>query len=49
MISMLITFWEFFSISPTEKSTRRAATATAEPLDDPPGTLSKAIGFIGVP
>ena len=35
--------------SPIEKSTRPAATATAEPLDDPPGTLSEATGFTGVP
>lgn len=34
---------------PKEKSTRFAPTATAEPLEDPPGTRSDAHGFWGVP
>jgi len=34
---------------PKEKSTIFAPTATADPLEDPPGTRSGAHGFIGVP
>lgn len=34
--------------SPREKSTRLAATATAAPLQEPPGTLAGATGFVGV-
>lgn len=34
---------------PKEKSTSIAPTATADPLEDPPGTLSAAQGFLGVP
>ena len=34
---------------PKEKSTRLAATATAAPLEDPPGTLECAAGLVGVP
>lgn len=34
---------------PKEKSTRLAATATAAPLDDPPGTLEGDAGFVGEP
>ena len=34
---------------PSAKSTRPAATATAEPLDDPPGTRPGARGLMGVP
>lgn len=34
--------------SPKEKSTRLAATATAAPLEDPPGTFAGAAGFVGV-
>jgi len=37
------------NISPNEKSTSFAPTATAEPLEDPPGTRSGAQGFLGVP
>lgn len=33
---------------PREKSTRLAATATAAPLDDPPGTSAGAAGLVGV-
>lgn len=32
-----------------EKSTRSAATATAAPLEHPPGTRAGAAGFVGVP
>lgn len=35
--------------TPNEKSTSFAPTATAEPLEDPPGTRSAAQGFLGVP
>ncbi|KAL0918638.1 hypothetical protein M5K25_010657 [Dendrobium thyrsiflorum] len=35
--------------SPREKSTSPAATATADPLEDPPGTRSGAHGLMGVP
>lgn len=35
--------------SPKEKSASPAPTATADPLEDPPGTLSAAHGFLGVP
>lgn len=34
---------------PSEKSTKSAATATADPLDDPPGTRVGAAGLTGVP
>lgn len=34
---------------PREKSTSIAPTATADPLEDPPGTRSGACGFVGVP
>lgn len=34
--------------SPKEKSTKFAATATAAPLDDPPGIRAGAAGFVGV-
>ena len=34
---------------PSAKSTSSAATATADPLEDPPGTLPGARGFTGVP
>ena len=34
---------------PSAKSHRPAATADAEPLDEPPGTRSGAFGLIGVP
>jgi len=34
---------------PSEKSTKSAATATADPLDDPPGTRFGAAGLTGVP
>lgn len=34
---------------PRAKSTRPAATATAEPLEDPPGTRPGARGLTGVP
>lgn len=34
---------------PKEKSTSLAPTATADPLEDPPGTRSGAHGFVGVP
>lgn len=34
---------------PSAKSTSPEATATAEPLDDPPGSLPGAAGFVGVP
>lgn len=34
---------------PKEKSARSPPTTIAEPLDDPPGTLSGAHGFMGVP
>ena len=34
---------------PKEKSTSFAPTATAEPLEDPPGIRSDAYGFRGVP
>jgi hypothetical protein len=34
---------------PIAKSTNSLATADAEPLDEPPGTLSGAFGFRGVP
>lgn len=33
---------------PKAKSTKLAATATAAPLDDPPGTRAGAAGFVGV-
>ena len=36
-------------ILPREKSTSSAATATPDPLDDPPGIRSGAAGFTGVP
>lgn len=35
--------------SPSEKSTIIAPTATADPLEDPPGTRSGAHGLVGVP
>lgn len=35
--------------SPNEKSTRLAATATAAPLEDPPGTFAGVVGLVGVP
>jgi hypothetical protein len=34
---------------PSAKSHSPAATADADPLDDPPGTRSGAAGFSGVP
>jgi hypothetical protein len=34
---------------PSAKSTTPAATAEAEPDDEPPGTRSGAAGFTGVP
>src|SRR5215469_6659771 len=34
---------------PSAKSTSRAATATADPLEDPPGTRAGARGLTGVP
>ena len=34
---------------PKAKSTSFAATATADPLEDPPGIRSGAHGFLGVP
>ena len=34
---------------PSAISTRPAATAAAEPDDEPPGTRPGAAGFIGVP
>lgn len=34
---------------PSAKSHREAATADAEPLDDPPGTRSRAAVLSGVP
>lgn len=34
--------------SPKEKSTRSAATATAAPLEDPPGICEGAAGLVGV-
>ena len=34
---------------PSAKSTRPAATATADPLDEPPGSRSGARGLTGVP
>lgn len=34
---------------PNEKSTSLAATATAAPLEDPPGILWGTAGFVGVP
>jgi hypothetical protein len=40
---------EWKNVPPKEKSTSFAPTATAEPLEDPPGTRSSAQGFIGVP
>lgn len=36
-------------ILPKEKSTIPAPTATADPLEDPPGTRSGAHGLVGVP
>jgi hypothetical protein len=35
--------------SPKVKSTSFAPTATADPLEDPPGTRSGTQGFLGVP
>ena len=35
--------------SPKAKSTSFAPTATADPLEDPPGTRSGTHGFLGVP
>jgi hypothetical protein len=35
--------------SPKAKSTKPAATATAEPPEDPPGIRSRATGFVGIP
>ena len=37
------------SNSPKAKSTMPPATATADPLEQPPGTRSEAAGFVGVP
>jgi hypothetical protein len=34
---------------PSAKSTRLPATATADPLDDPPGIRPGARGLVGVP
>lgn len=34
---------------PRAKSTSSAATATAEPLEDPPGICEGIFGFVGVP
>ena len=34
---------------PKAKSTMPPATATADPLEHPPGTRSEAAGFVGVP
>ena len=34
---------------PKEKSTKFAATATAAPLEDPPGIREGAAGLVGVP
>lgn len=34
---------------PSEKSTILAATATPDPLEEPPGTRLGAAGFTGVP
>jgi hypothetical protein len=34
---------------PSATSARLSATATAEPLEEPPGTRSLATGLIGVP
>lgn len=34
---------------PREKSTSPAATATAEPLDDPPGICDGTSGLVGHP
>lgn len=34
--------------SPREKSTCLEATATADPLDDPPGMCAEAAGLVGV-
>jgi len=35
--------------SPNAKSTKLAATATAAPLEDPPGTRAGTAGLVGVP
>lgn len=40
--------WEGTSVSPNENSTSLAATATAAPLEAPPGTRAGAAGFVGV-
>lgn len=40
---------EIVGCKPRAKSARFAATATADPLDDPPGTRSGAHGLVGVP
>ena len=36
-------------LSPIAKSTSLAATATEEPLEDPPGIREDIAGFVGVP
>lgn len=40
---------KYLENQPKEKSTSFALTATADPLEDPPGTRSGEHGFLGVP